>query len=174
MSIINPRRSTRLYDAINFGYEKLSNTKFNKRALLIISDGQDTLSKKRFKDVRKLAENSNTLVYSIRISDATYIGSIKKAQAQIFLEELSVITGSKSFNPLVKEELYEVFQRIALELRSQNELSIELAKETYQKVQKSKETRIKLKVDLKNNKSNKGNKKFKLFARTREKIFLEK
>jgi Ca-activated chloride channel family protein len=60
--------STALYDALNMGIDKIRFGLHNKRALLLITDGQDTNSTTTFDQIRQSIRESELLVYSLGIS----------------------------------------------------------------------------------------------------------
>jgi Ca-activated chloride channel family protein len=56
-----------MYDAVSEAVVKLQEGKFSKKAILLITDGNDTTSKKRFGAVRKELQSSDILIYVIGI-----------------------------------------------------------------------------------------------------------
>ena len=60
--------STALYDALIAGLERIKNGAQNKRALLLITDGEDTYSEATFPEVRQQIRESELLVYALGIS----------------------------------------------------------------------------------------------------------
>jgi len=67
---------TALYDALNDGLLKLRSARHNKRALLVITDGQDTASTTKFDQVIQSIRSSEVLVYPIGISALTYAKNV--------------------------------------------------------------------------------------------------
>lgn len=60
--------STSLYDALDLSLRKIKRGKHDKRAILLISDGEDTSSESTFDDVILAIRESELLVYSLGIS----------------------------------------------------------------------------------------------------------
>jgi Ca-activated chloride channel family protein len=119
LTLVEPRRNTALYDAVYLGIDRVTRGAHEKRALLIISDGQDNASRYNFGEVRRLMKESDVVTYAVGIMDSHDIGSQLGMQGQAFLDELTSVTGGKSFYPTTDVELDEIFERIALELRHQ-------------------------------------------------------
>ena len=119
LSLVQPKNNTALYDAVYLGIEKVTRGTHNKRALLIISDGQDNASRYNFGEVRRLLKESDVVAYSVGIIDKGDASSALGMQGQAFLDEISSVTGGKSFYPQTDVEMDEIFERIALELRHQ-------------------------------------------------------
>jgi Ca-activated chloride channel family protein len=119
LTLVEPKNNTALYDACYLGVERVTRGAHQKKAILIISDGQDNSSRYNFKEVRRLMKESDVVIYSVGIMSDRDAGSIEGMQGQALLDELSSVTGGKSFYPQTNVELDEIFERIALELRHQ-------------------------------------------------------
>ena len=119
LTLVQPKNDTALYDAVYLGIEKVTRGSHNKRALLIISDGQDNASRYNFGEVRRLMKESDVVAYSIGILGDRDASSALGMQGQAFLDEISSVTGGKAFYPQTDVEMDEIFERIALELRHQ-------------------------------------------------------
>ncbi len=119
LTLVEPKNNTALYDACYLGVERVTRGAHQKKAILIISDGQDNSSRYNFKEVRRLMKESDVVIYSVGIMNDRDSGSLEGMQGQALLDELSSVTGGKSFYPQTNVELDEIFERIALELRHQ-------------------------------------------------------
>lgn len=119
LTLVSPRQNTALYDAVYLGIERVTRGSHQKRALLIISDGQDNASRYNFGEVRRLMKESDVITYAVGIVDAGDASSPLGMQGQAFLDELTSVTGGKSFYPTSDVELDEIFDRISIELRHQ-------------------------------------------------------
>lgn len=119
LTFVDPKSNTALYDATYLGVQKVTRGAHKKKAILLISDGQDNQSRYSFSEVRRLLKESDVVVYSIGILDGTDAGSSLGMGGQAYLDELSNISGGKAFFPSSGLEMDEIFERIALELRHQ-------------------------------------------------------
>jgi len=119
LTLVQPKSNTALYDACYLGVERVTRGTRQKKAMLIISDGQDNASRYNFGEVRRLMKESDVTVYAVGIMDRADAGSMTGMQGQAFLDELTSVTGGKSFYPSTDIELDEIFERIAVELRHQ-------------------------------------------------------
>jgi Ca-activated chloride channel family protein len=119
LTLVQPKNNTALYDAVYLGVERVTRGTHQKRALLIISDGQDNSSRYNFGEVRRLMKESDVTTYAVGILDKGDIGGQLGMQGQAFLDELTSVTGGKAFYPQSDVEMDEIFERIALELRHQ-------------------------------------------------------
>ena len=119
LTLVEPRNNTALYDAVYLGAEKVTRGSHQKKAMLIISDGQDNSSRYNFGEVRRFLKESDVVTYAVGIMDGRDAGSATGMQGQAFLDELTSVTGGKAFYPQTDVEMDEIFERIALELRHQ-------------------------------------------------------
>lgn len=119
LTLVSPRNNTALYDACYLGIEKVSRGTHQKKAMVIISDGQDNASRYNFGEVRRLMKESDVVTYAVGILDKRDASNAEGMQGQAFLDSLTGVTGGKAFYPNSDVEMDEIFERIALELRHQ-------------------------------------------------------
>lgn len=110
---------TALYDAVYLGLETLSRGINTKKALLMITDGEDNHSRYTFSNVREFVKESDVQIYSIGIVDryGSQLGLGRAGRSNI--NELSETTGGRSFFPDSVYELEDITTKIALELKNQ-------------------------------------------------------
>jgi Ca-activated chloride channel family protein len=115
----NPQGSTALYDAAYIAVEKVQQGRHSKRALLIISDGQDNNSRYTYKELRNIVKEADVQIYAIGITDPA--NDSLAGFGRSVLEEITRMTGGRAFfpNDYNEPELVEICARIALELRHQ-------------------------------------------------------
>jgi VWFA-related protein len=115
---MRPGGGTSLYDAIYFASkEKLMmdqpRDKF-RRAMIIISDGEDTESRMSRDQALEMAQKADTVIYAI----STNITREDKDGDKV-LRYLTDETGGQAFFPFKIEDLDQSFENIANELRHQ-------------------------------------------------------
>jgi VWFA-related protein len=108
--------STAIWDAIwSTSEELLSNTSDKtRRAIILITDGQDTSSRKKMNDAIDRAVKADSVIYSIGYGDL-YLGGINEGA----LRKVSETTGGRAFFPRDESDLRAAFAQIQQELRSQ-------------------------------------------------------
>src|ERR1700687_5155222 len=119
LTFVQTRGQTALYDACYLGVEKVQRGVHPKRALLLISDGQDNNSRYTFTELRKLLKESDVTLYGIGILSGSDAGSSLGMEGQGTLDELANVSGGKAFFPRSAAEMDDIFEQIALELRHQ-------------------------------------------------------
>ena len=119
LTLVRPDGATALYDAVYLAVEKLREGRHKKKALLIISDGQDNNSRYSFKELRDLVREVDVQIYAIGITNPM-VGSLAR-YGHTVLEEMTEMSGGRAFFPDARHEaeLIETCTRIALELRHQ-------------------------------------------------------
>lgn len=114
----DPTGYTSIWDALWLTIqEHLSKTPDNtRRAIILLSDGDDTSSRKSKQDAIDLAVRSDVVIYSIGIRDADFPEGKLDAGA---LRKVSDKTGGRAFIPAGPGDLTQAFSQIDQELRSQ-------------------------------------------------------
>jgi Ca-activated chloride channel family protein len=129
LDALDPKGPTALYDACYMGIEKLSKATSARRVLLLITDGNDNVSKHRDREIERLLKETDVLLYSVSIfgireawfaPDANYMGRT----GNHLLEILAAATGGLAYFPKNQSEVNAAFELIALELRSQYRIEV--------------------------------------------------
>lgn len=118
LTFVQTKGQTALYDATYLGVERVSRGAHTKRAILLISDGQDNSSRYTFTELRRLLKESDVIIYAVGIVDG-HDDSALGYTGRAILEELAGVSGGKAFFPSTSAEMNDTFERIALELRTQ-------------------------------------------------------
>ena len=118
---ISPHGQTALYDAVQLAAEHLEKGGHEKKVLLVVSDGEDNNSTTKLGRLLEDIRESKIIVYSVGIlgeegllNRGPFATKAKKA-----LKEFAEVTGGRSFFPKTVNDVDEVCQRIAYELRNQ-------------------------------------------------------
>ena len=115
----NTSGMTAMFDAIYLSLVKLREGTNSKRALLLITDGEDNRSRYTFSNVRDYVKEQDVQVYGIGIvSDFnSQLGSGRTGRALV--EELADLTGGHAFFPDSIYDLDDICTKIAVELKNQ-------------------------------------------------------
>jgi VWFA-related protein len=85
-----------------------------RRAIILLTDGYDTFSRKNLDEAARAAQKAEAVVYTIGIGDKFYDGVNKGV-----LEKISEKTGGRAYFPKDESELRDAFKQIEEEMRSQ-------------------------------------------------------
>ncbi|HWY56792.1 MAG TPA: VWA domain-containing protein [Terriglobales bacterium] len=113
-----PKGRTALLDAIYLGVSKMRQAKYQKKALLIISDGGDNHSRYTEGEIKSTVKEADVLIYAIGIYDH-YMATPEEALGPALLGEVAEITGGRSFTIDNPNDLGDVATKIGIELRNQ-------------------------------------------------------
>jgi len=111
--------STTLYDAVYLGLEKMKQGHNPKKAILLITDGEDTRSRYSLVNVRSAVKESDVQIYAIGIVNSYYSDFAQGRSGRGVLEEMTEITGGKAYFPNSVYELEDICTKIAIELKNQ-------------------------------------------------------
>jgi Ca-activated chloride channel homolog len=113
-----PKGRTSLLDAVILAVNNMKKAQYQRRALVIISDGGDNRSRHTEKDVKSLIKEANVMVYSIAVCDRE-VSTLEEQLGPELLAEISGVTGASAYlldNPGI---LPKATEHIAVELRNQ-------------------------------------------------------
>ncbi|HEX6183833.1 MAG TPA: VWA domain-containing protein [Pyrinomonadaceae bacterium] len=122
LTFVQTKGQTALYDATYLGVERVTRGSHKKRAILLISDGQDNSSRYTYTEVKRMLKESDVIIYAVGIIGGGGSGELDMSGRAI-LEELAGVSGGKAFFPSNSAEMNDTFERIALELRTQYSIS---------------------------------------------------
>ncbi|MFN7949918.1 MAG: VWA domain-containing protein [Blastocatellia bacterium] len=127
--------ATRLYDAVyRVCEEKMSASPGRRRAMVVITDGEDTESERNLKDAIDFAQRSETTVFVISTKAGGFFGveaGTIDTKEDKDLKRLAEETGGRAFFTGNVLELERSFSAIATELRSQYLISYAPANENF-------------------------------------------
>ncbi len=120
---LDTRGETALYDAVYLSVDHVKAGKKDKKALLLISDGEDNVSKYGFNKVIEALRESKVTLYAIGLlEDNDQRGGLFKKppskKAKEALEKFAEITGGQAFFPKSLDEVEELVKTIAHDLRN--------------------------------------------------------
>ncbi|RMF76870.1 MAG: VWA domain-containing protein [Acidobacteria bacterium] len=102
---------TALYDAIHAAFRVINRIPAERKAFVILSDGEDTSSSIKFEKLREEALASEVTIYAIGLD-------VGAGEARSVLRRLSDDTGGRAWFVKRSEDLEETYAKIAEELRS--------------------------------------------------------
>jgi Ca-activated chloride channel homolog len=112
---VEARGGTALYDAIVASADYLTHSKLQRKALFVVTDGEDDASQETLEQaVHKLQQENGPVVYSIGL-----LGEEKSRRAKRALELISERTGGISFFPPTLDQVDEISRTIAHDIRNQ-------------------------------------------------------
>ena len=112
---VEARGGTALYDAIVASADYLTHSRLQRKALFVVTDGEDDASQESLEQaVHKLQQENGPVVYAIGI-----LGEEKSRRAKRALELVADRTGGISFFPPSLDQVDEISREIAHDIRNQ-------------------------------------------------------
>ena len=118
MTQAKPGGQTALLDAIYLGMSKMRRARYQRRALLVISDGGDNHSRYTASEVARLVEEADVQIYAIGIFDKVF-RTPEEWGGKRLLTRLTEASGGRVLTIGNAAQLPEAAEKISLELRSQ-------------------------------------------------------
>ena len=124
----NAGGSTSLHNALYISLRELAKNKaksaddVRRRAIVVLSDGEDTSSLVTYEEVLDLAKRSETAIYTIGLQSKEAPQTKGFREAEFVLRQFAQETGGRAFFPSRVEDLKDVYGQIADELASQYSL----------------------------------------------------
>jgi len=116
--LVNPNGRTALLDAIYLGLDKMKSARYQRKALLIISDGGDNHSRYTQKEIFSIARESDVMMYGIGVYDRNFVTQ-EEMEGPELLDRLATVNGGRAFTIDNPNDLPHVAHAIGLELRNQ-------------------------------------------------------
>ncbi|MBI2817745.1 MAG: VWA domain-containing protein [Acidobacteria bacterium] len=115
---------THLFDAVYLASTEVLHKETGRKAIILISDGQDQGSKISRQEAIRSAQKVDTIIYGILFVDRSFYGGRGGFpgfgySGEGSLKDLAEETGGRVFNAKNQKELNDAFDRIATELRNQ-------------------------------------------------------
>lgn len=118
MVMLHPENRTALIDAVYLGINKLKQAKYERKALLIISDGGDNRSRYTEGELRRVVRESDVQIYSIGIFDS-YAPTSEEQLGPVLLTDICEMTGGRLFKVTDAGDMADIAARISAELRNE-------------------------------------------------------
>ncbi len=113
-----PKGRTALLDAIYLGMNRMEKAKYERKALLIISDGGDNHSRYTEGEIKSMVREADVQIYGIGLFDRD-AKTPEEREGPALLEEVTEVTGGRTFVIGSPNELADVATKIGIELRNQ-------------------------------------------------------
>ena len=109
---------TALLDAIYLGLDKMKEAKYQRKALVIISDGGENHSRYTEREVKSRIKETDVLTYSVGVFDRKFSTREERLGPEL-LGEISAVTGAQSYTLENPNDLPVIAHHIGFELRNQ-------------------------------------------------------
>lgn len=121
VGMTQPAGYTALLDAVYLGVQKLRSARYQRHALLIISDGGDNNSRYKLREIKSLVQEADVQIYSIGLFEDNFplLGAIEQRLGKHLLTEITEAAGGRTIALKNASELPEAAGTISREMRSE-------------------------------------------------------
>jgi len=113
-----PKGRTALLDAIYLGMNRMQKAHYERKALLIISDGGDNHSRYTEGEIKSMVREADVQIYGIGLYDRE-AKTPEEREGPALLSDVTEVTGGRTFVIDSPNELADVATKIGIELRNQ-------------------------------------------------------
>ena len=114
---IDARGSTALYDAIIGSIDHLKKGHKDKKVLLVVTDGEDNVSRNSLEKTIREIQKSNVVIYSIGLFSDEDKKNRKKAMRA--LKDIAASSGGVAFFPENVDDVHNICDQVARDIRNQ-------------------------------------------------------
>ncbi len=122
LAAMQAKGNTALADAIYLSLLKLHTARYERKALVIISDGGDNASRNSLRKVKNLAKEADAQVYAIDVCDSPSVLFTRKIEERFgrqWLSQVSEVSGGRTIPVDDANKIPGAAAQISLELRNQ-------------------------------------------------------
>ena len=113
-------RGTVLYDAVYLAAHDMLATESGRKAIILITDGEDEGSKLSMKEAIEAAQKADSIIYGILYVDRRFYGGFGMGYSgEGVLKQMAEETGGRLFTVGGKNSLGNIFEQIQEEMRTQ-------------------------------------------------------
>jgi Ca-activated chloride channel homolog len=114
-----PQGSTALLDSIAMALARMRSARYQRRALIIISDGGDNSSRYALRNIKNMVQESDVDLYAIGLFDTALFKTYEEFMGKRWLREITDPSGGRTVTVDSLEKLPEAAAEISRELRQQ-------------------------------------------------------
>jgi Ca-activated chloride channel family protein len=119
LTSIQPGGTTAMLDAIYLAESHLRFARYQRKAIIIFSDGGDNTSRYTLREVQKLVEESDTQIYAIGLFETFLFSTIEEKLGKKWLSEITDRTGGRTITVQDRAKLPQAAAIISREMRNQ-------------------------------------------------------
>ncbi|MFZ0296023.1 MAG: VWA domain-containing protein [Candidatus Sulfotelmatobacter sp.] len=136
-----PGGPTAMLDAVYLAVSKLRSARYERKAILILSDGGDNNSRYRLREIKSVVQESDIQIYAVGLFETFFFNTIEERLGKEWLSEITDATGGRTITVDNRGKVPEAAASISREMRNQYVLG-------YRPMKTTKTKRRKIKIRL--------------------------
>ena len=116
---VEPGGPTAMLDAVYLAASKLRSARYQRKAIVIFSDGGDNASRYTMREIKNLVQESDVQIYAVGLFDTFFFNSFEEKMGKAWLGEITDVTGGRTITVDNRAKVPEAAATISRELRNQ-------------------------------------------------------
>jgi len=116
---MEPGGPTAMLDAVYLAESKLRSARYERKAIVIISDGGDNASRYTLREIKGLVRESDVQIYAIGLFDKFFVGTLEEKLGKKWLSEITDATGGRTLTVDNRAKVSEAAATLSREMRNQ-------------------------------------------------------
>jgi Ca-activated chloride channel family protein len=114
-----PAGPTALLDSVYLAISKLRSARYERKAILILSDGGDNASRYKLREIKSVAQESDVQIYAIGLFETFFFNTIEEKLGKVWLGEMTDVTGGRTITVDNRGKLPEAAATLSRAMRNQ-------------------------------------------------------
>jgi Ca-activated chloride channel homolog len=114
-----PGGPTAMLDAVYLAISKLRSARYERKAILILSDGGDNASRYKLREIKSVAQESDVQIYAVGLFETFFFNSIEEKLGKVWLGEITDVTGGRTITVDNRGKVPEAAATISRAMRNQ-------------------------------------------------------
>ena len=116
---IAPGGPTAMLDAVYLAESKLRSARYERKAIVIFSDGGDNASRYTLREIKSLVHESDVEIYAIGLFDKFFVGTLEEKLGKVWLSEITDATGGCTITVDSRTKVPQAAATISRQMRNQ-------------------------------------------------------
>ena len=114
-----PGGPTAMLDAVYLAVSKLRSAHYERKAIIIFSDGGDNASRYKLREIKSVVRESDIQVYAVGLFETFLFNTIEEKLGKIWLSAITDATGGRTITVDTRTKVPEAAATISREMRNQ-------------------------------------------------------
>lgn len=116
---VQPGGATAMLDSVYLAMSELRRARYERKAIVIISDGGDNASRYTLKQIKTLVQESDVQIYAVGLFETFFLNTFEEKMGKLWLSEITDATGGRTITVDDRSKLAEATAEISRAIRSQ-------------------------------------------------------
>ena len=114
-----PGGPTAMLDAVYLALSELRSARYERKAILILSDGGDNASRYKLREIKSLVQESDVQIYAVGLFETFFFNTIEERLGKVWLGEITDVTGGRTITVDNRGKVPEAAATISRAMRNQ-------------------------------------------------------